>query len=121
MVHRSSGVWLINGMTRVGSYLGWNFFQNIDPGIEKETSGYYRKRDWIKDVQSLIIIGDKGTRPSLKDSYRRALKFGVKVARTPMVQPGPDAPEWYQHRHNGLAAYTAWQNTCYGMAIFHLG
>jgi hypothetical protein len=25
-----------------------------------------------------------------------------------MVRPEPDAPEWYQQRHNGLAAYEAW-------------
>jgi hypothetical protein len=32
----------------------------------------------------------------------------LHVTRTPMVRPEPDAPEWYQNRHNGLAAYEAW-------------
>jgi hypothetical protein len=91
-----------------GVILGFNFFQNLEPGIEKEPSGYYRKREWAKDVQSLLIIGEKSTRPSLKDTYRTALEFGLKVAHTPMVRPEPDAPECYKHRHNGLAAYTAW-------------
>ena len=94
---------LITGYDEGGNViLGWNFFQNFDQGIEKEPSGYYRKRDWVKDAQSLLIIGDQVTRPSLKDTYRVALEFGLKVARTPMVRPELDAPEWYQHRHNGL-------------------
>jgi hypothetical protein len=100
---------LITGYDEGGDViLGWSFFQNFDPGIEKEPSGYYRKRDWAKDAQSLLIIGEKATRPSLKDTYRAALEFSLKVTRTPMVRPEPDAPELYQYRHNGLAAYTAW-------------
>jgi hypothetical protein len=100
---------LITGYDEGGDViLGWNFFQNIDPGIEKDPSGYYRKSVWKKDVLSLLIIGEKKMRPSLKETYRAALGFGLKVTRTPMVRPAPDAPEWYQHRHNGLAAYTAW-------------
>jgi hypothetical protein len=100
---------LITGYDDGGDIImGWSFFQNFDPGIEKEPSGYYRKRDWAKDVQSLLIIGEKLPRPSLKETYRDALEFCLKVMRTPMVGPEPEAPEWYQHRHNGLAAYDAW-------------
>jgi hypothetical protein len=100
---------LITGYDEGGDVIvGWNFFQNFEPNIEKEPSGYYRKRDWAKDVQSLMIVGEKTTRPSLKDTYRAALEFGLKVARIPMVRPEPDVTEWYKHRHNGLAAYTAW-------------
>jgi hypothetical protein len=100
---------LITGYDEGGDViLGWSFFQNINLGIEKEPSGYFRKRDWAKDVISLLIIGEKGPRPSLKETYRAALEFGLKVTRTSMVRPEPNAPEWYQHRHNGLAAYTAW-------------
>jgi len=47
-------------------------------------------------------------KPALKDTCRDALRWMLQVARTPMVRPEPDAPEWYQHRHNGLAAYDAW-------------
>jgi hypothetical protein len=37
---------LITGYDEGGEViLGWNFFQNFEPGIEKEPSGYYRKRD----------------------------------------------------------------------------
>ena len=100
---------LITGYDEGGEViLGWNFFQNFTPGIEKEPSGYYRKRDWVKDVQSLLIIGEMEARPPLKTTYREALELGLKVSRSPMVRPGLDAPESYQQRHNGLAAYTAW-------------
>jgi hypothetical protein len=100
---------LITGYDENGDViLGWNFFQNFDPGIEKEPSGYYRKRDWAKDVHSLLIIGKKGARPSLKVTYREALAQGLKVSHTPMVRPEVDAPESYKQRHNGLTAYTVW-------------
>jgi hypothetical protein len=100
---------IITGYDEGGDLIiGWSFFQNFEPGIEKEPSGYYRKRDWVKDVHSLLVIGEKTQRPSLKETYRAALQFGIQIARNPMVRPEPDAPEWYQHRHNGLAAYSAW-------------
>jgi hypothetical protein len=100
---------LITGYDEDGEVLlGWSFFQGIEPGIEVEPSGYYRKRDWAKNLVSLLIIGEKSPRPPLKETFHAALQFGLKVTRTPMVRPEPDAPEWYQHRHNGLAAYTAW-------------
>lgn len=100
---------LITGYDDHGeTILGWNFFQSFDPRIETEPSGYYRKRDWAQDAQSLLIIGEKGSRPPLKETYRSALEFALKVVHTPMVRPEPNSPEQYQHRHNGLAAYDAW-------------
>ncbi|MFZ6028325.1 MAG: hypothetical protein ACOYYS_11475 [Chloroflexota bacterium] len=100
---------LITGYDDDGeTILGWSFFQNFEPGIETEAPGYYRKKDWAKDVQSILIVGEKGPRPPLKETYRAALEFALKVIRTPMVRPEADAPEWYRHRHNGLAAYDAW-------------
>jgi hypothetical protein len=113
---------LITGIDDDGDVvLGWSFFQNFDSGIEKEESGYYRKKNWAKDVLSLLIIGDKKERPSLNDTYRSALEFGLRVTRTPMVRPEPDAPEWYQKRHNGLAAYTAWADHLLRDDDFHEG
>jgi len=100
---------LITGYDEGGEViLGWNFFQNFELGIKKEPSGYYRKCDWAKDVQSLLIIGEKDARPSLKATYREALAHGLAVSHTPMVRPELGAPEAYRQRHNGLAAYTAW-------------
>ena len=103
---------LITGYDEGGEVLiGWNFFQGSEPGLEFEPSGYYRKRNWANDAQSgLLIIGKKQPKPALKETFRSALEFGLKVNRTPMVHPEPDAPEEFQHRHNGLAAYTAWAN-----------
>jgi hypothetical protein len=100
---------LITGYDENGDViLGWNFFQNFEPGVETEPSGIYRKRNWVKDVTSLVIVGPKGVRPPLKETYRAALVYALKVIRTPLVRPEPGAPEAYQHRHNGLAAYDAW-------------
>jgi hypothetical protein len=103
---------IITGFDEGGDVLiGWSFFQGIpglNAGVETEPSGYFRKRDWYPSTECLLVIGDKQARPALGDTYREALRWALKVARTPMVKPEPDAPEWYQHRHNGLAAYTAW-------------
>jgi len=103
---------IITGYDEDGDVLiGWSFFQNMpefSAGIEFEPSGYLRKRDWAKDTHSLLIIGEKQPKPSLKETYRAAIEFALKVTRTPMVRPEADAPEWYRKRHNGLAAYAAW-------------
>jgi hypothetical protein len=91
--------------------LGWSFFQGFaefNAGVDLESSGYFRKRGWFKDTHSLLIIGEKQEKPSLEETCRAALEWMLAVARTPMVRPQPDAPEWYRGRHNGLAAYTAW-------------
>jgi len=91
--------------------IGWSFFQGFpefNQGVEFEPSGYYRKHDWFVDTECLLVIGDKVDKPSLQETYRTALEWMLQVARTPMARPEPDAPEWYQQRHNGLAAYEAW-------------
>jgi len=98
---------IIAGYDEGGDVLvGWSFFQGIpdfNAGVEFEPSGYFRKRDWFKDTHNLLIIGGKQPKPPLGDTYRDALKWALKVTRTPMVK-------WYKDRHNGLAAYTAWAN-----------
>jgi len=103
---------IITGYDDNGDILiGWSFFQGIpefNTGVELEPSGYFRKRDWFKDTHSLLIIEGKQEKPLLKDVYRDALIWMLKVARTPMVKTGSDVPEWYKDRHNGLAAYEAW-------------
>ena len=91
--------------------IGWNFFQNFPDfgaGLEFEPNGYFRKRNWYQDTQKLLVIGEKGEKPSFREIYREALKWAVQVSRTPIVRPGPNAPKTYQDRHNGLTAYTAW-------------
>jgi hypothetical protein len=82
--------------------VGWSFFQDFPEfatGLEFEPSGYFRKMDWFKDTLSPCIIGDKVQRPPLGEIYRKALKWALQVARTPLT---------FGDRHNGLAAYTAW-------------
>jgi len=97
--------------------IGWSFFQDMpefaadvefEPAAEGQSAGYFRKRNWFADTHSLLVIGDKQDRPSLEETCRDSLEWMLRVARTPMVRPQPDAAEWYQHRHNGLAAYDAW-------------
>jgi hypothetical protein len=109
---------IITGYDESGDVLiGWSFFQNFpdcntgvefEPAAEGQPTGYFRKRDWFKDTENLLIIGEKCTKPSLPEISRDTLQWLLKVTRTPMVHPEPDAPEWYRNRHNGLAAYDAW-------------
>ncbi len=110
---------LITGYDEGGDVLiGWNFFQNFpdfaagiefEPAAEGQPGGYFRKRDWFKNTENLLIIGEKlPSKPSLPQVSRDALRWLIKVTRTPMVRPEPDAPEHYRQRHNGLAAYNAW-------------
>jgi hypothetical protein len=103
---------IITGYDEGGDVLiGWNFFQNMpdmNANVEFEPGGYFRKRDWYKDTLGLMVVGERREKPKFGDSFRDALTFGLQVIRTPMVKPGPNAPEWYRDRHNGLAAYTAW-------------
>ncbi len=81
---------------------------------ETEPPGYYRQRDWAGAVQALLVIGEKGPRPPLKDTYRATLEFALKVVRTPRVRPEADTPEWYQQRHQvhsdlaGMVAEARW-------------
>jgi len=98
---------IVAGYDESGDVLiGWSFFQ--DPKAEAEPSGYFRQRDWFENTVALLIIGDRVDKPSLQDTCRDALQWMLHVTRMPMVRPEPDAPEEYQRRHSGLAAYKAW-------------
>ena len=106
---------IITGYDENGDVLiGWSFFQNIpglNAGVELEPDGQFRKANWFPDTHSLLILGEKKERPSLKEIYRDALQWMLTVTRLPMARPEPDAPEWYRGRANGLAAYDAWANS----------
>jgi hypothetical protein len=93
---------IITGYDAGGDALiGWSFFQR-DPefaaGLEFAPSGYFRKRDWFGETESLALIGDKKDAPRLADVYREALRWNIEIARRPEVSGIP----------NGWAAYTAW-------------
>ena len=93
---------IITGYDEGGDVLiGWNFFQNSpewSTDVEFEPNGMFRKRNWFPDTWSLLLIGDKGEQPDLKQVYREALGWALDVVRTPKRGD----------RHNGLAAYDAW-------------
>lgn len=103
---------LVTGFDEGGDVLiGWNFFQDFsetNAGVEFEPSGYFRKRDWFKDTEGLLLIGEKKLKPSLMETYRTALNWALEVVRTPQIRTDGQAPETYRERANGLAAYTAW-------------
>jgi hypothetical protein len=103
---------IVAGYDQGGDVLiGWSFFQGFpecNAGVEFEPSGQFRKRDWFRDTECLLIVGDKVDKPSLEQTCRTALEWMLQVTRTPMVHPEPDAPEHYRQRHTGLAAYDAW-------------
>jgi hypothetical protein len=88
--------------------IGWNFFQGFpefNASVEFGPSGYFRKRDWFKDTEGLIVIGEKQEKPPLSKVYRRALNWALEVMRTPVT---------FGDRHNGLAAYEAWADALLG-------
>jgi hypothetical protein len=100
---------IIAGYDEGGDTLvGWNFFQAFEPGTETEASGYYRKRGWEASLAKIAVLGEKGEKPRMSETFRKAIAFGIKAMENPMVRPGPDAPEEYRNRHNGLSAYDAW-------------
>jgi hypothetical protein len=94
---------IITGYDEGGDVLvGWNFFQGFpesSAGVEFEPSGYFRKRDWFRDTEALIVIGEKQERPAQEDIYRKALEWALQVARTPVTSGD---------RRNGLMAYAVW-------------
>jgi RNA polymerase sigma factor (sigma-70 family) len=94
---------ILTGFDDEGEVLiGWSYFQRtkeFSEDVEFEPSGYFRKRNWFKDVFRLIVLGEKKRRPPFKRTYKDALSWAVKLALTPVVQ-GDCA--------SGLAAYDAW-------------
>ncbi len=93
---------IITGYDADGDVLvGWSFFQGMpdfSAGLDFEPSGYFRKRNWFGDTESLVLIGEKGETPKLVDVYEKALRWNIEIARRPEVSGAP----------NGFAAYTAW-------------
>jgi len=97
---------IITGYDDGGDMLiGCNFFQNepwANPGVEFEPSGYFRKGDWFKDTEGIVLFGERRGRPRWACLARSALEWALKVMRTPRV----DA--YGGRRANDLAAFDAW-------------
>lgn len=95
---------LITGYDEGGDVLiGWHHFQDFPENVESgkvsfEPGGQYRKRDWFADTIGLVGFQYKTTKPPLKDSYRRALEWALKLGRTPR----------FGAYYSGLAAYEEW-------------
>lgn len=83
--------------------IGWSSSQDwpenrTNEKVSFEPSGYFRKRDWFKDMPGLVSFDYKTGKPTLQDTYRNAVEWAVKLARTSR----------FKHFYSGLAAYTAW-------------
>ncbi|MBN1699969.1 MAG: RNA polymerase sigma factor [Spirochaetales bacterium] len=97
---------LVTGFDKNGEILlGWSFFQGskefLDE-VEFEPNGYFRKRNWYENTGVLFVPGDRNTKKSPVESYKRILLWAVEVMERPTG--GPGIP-------NGLAAYRAWIDT----------
>ncbi len=60
--------------------LGWSFFQDRPEhttGVDFEPCGYFRKRNWFKDTDALIVIGPQRPQPPSEQVYRSALTWAV--------------------------------------------
>ena len=94
---------LIVGFDKGGEVLiGWSYFQTVpefNQGVEFEPSGYFRKKGWFADTESILLINDKVEKPPVDKVYRKALEWALTVSRTPRVKGD---------FHNGHAAYDAW-------------
>jgi hypothetical protein len=93
--------------------VGWHHYQDRDwaenktsdkvsfepsGDFRKRESGYFRKRDWFNDTVGLVGFNYKTEKPSIKDTYRSAVEWAVKLARTSK----------FGSNYSGLDAYTAW-------------
>jgi len=93
---------IITGFDENGDVLiGWNFFQNSPEfrnGLEFEPSGYFRKRNWYKDINGITLVGDKKEKAPQREIYTEALRWALKIARSMT----------YNEIYNGISAYNAW-------------
>ena len=94
---------IITGYDDGGDVLiGWSFFQTDSEArkaLEFEPGGYFRKRNWESETWDVMTVGQRKSEPDRKKVFRKALEWGLEVART--------AKSW-QDRPNGIAAFDAW-------------
>ncbi len=103
---------LITGYDEGGAVMiGWSFFQDdagFSAGETYEPSGYYRKYDWFKETQGLILIGDPCARPSPREVLRKSLSAALDMMRTPLAEG-----LW-----QGQAAFTRWADALLRDTLF---
>jgi len=79
---------IITGYDEGGQVLlGWSTYQNIpdDHNIPHDSTGYFRKPGWHDNLPGYILIGEKVSRPPLREIYRDALAWAVRLMRTPQL------------------------------------
>jgi RNA polymerase sigma factor (sigma-70 family) len=94
---------MIVGFDKGGEVLiGWSYFQGVpefSKGVEFEPSGYFRKKGWFADTESIVLIGGKVQKLPADEIYNKALSWALLVSRTAKVK---------NNFHSGHAAYDAW-------------
>jgi hypothetical protein len=94
---------MIVGFDKGGEVLiGWSYFQAVpefSEGVEFEPSGYFRKKGWFADTESIVLLEGKVDKPSAEQIYNKALSWALVVSRTTKVK---------EDFHSGHAAYDAW-------------
>jgi len=87
-------VGIITGFDQNGDIiLGRSFFH--------DSREYYRKKDWYKDCQSLLLIGSQTRQPDKMSILRNAMEWAVMLARGRDITLRRDYAV-------GLAAYDEW-------------
>jgi hypothetical protein len=84
--------------------MGWNFFQNDDDfnreGVIILPSGQFMRSNWQEHTYSMIVIGEKKEKPSIKTLDKESLQNAVRIA----------TKENINGYISGHAAYDAWKN-----------
>jgi hypothetical protein len=99
---------IITGYDDNGDILiGWNLFQDEQmiemvgqskEEVSYEENGYFRKKNWFKDIHAIIPLNQSKEKKLLKEIYISALEWALEIIRRPKVK----------NFHNGLVAYTVW-------------
>jgi hypothetical protein len=94
---------VVTGFDEGGDVLiGWSFFQQTEDfssDVQFEPTGYFRKRNWYRDTDQVLVLGEKREGRPLREVFRDALEWAVELIRTPLV---------HNDRASGLAAYQSW-------------
>jgi hypothetical protein len=79
---------VISGYDEAGEVLlGWSTYQDIpdDHKIPHDPTGYFRKPNWHESLDGYMLIGEKMAPLPRRVIYLDALRWAVKLARTPQM------------------------------------
>lgn len=105
---------LLTGYDEQGEVaIGWNYWQDQpgwNEGLEFEPNGMFRRPDWVRFCEGMILLWSRTARPDSTSLLRSTLEWAVEIVRRPWADPnfelGEEGP--WADRANGLAAYEAW-------------